>query len=327
MCRSLPHGAVTVKTVTATSEHKIHTPGQEPVRWSERSALGARRGISWWAAGVLPFVLTAVCVLVDLLRGAGAGMFFVAGYFLGCLLAVVLVRRGNLFGPMVQPPLIAAVTLPLLVLLTGTGFDWGGGRRNILLAVATPLINSFPVMATTTVLVLVVGVLRIRVLEPDSANTSTATGTRSAGASTTSERRDSTGTRKRGTAAGRAGERRSGRDGTSARNTDGAAKRDSGEGGKARPGRGTTRGATRSGEDTPRPRTGTSGAAGGRKEPGAQPPTSGRGSPEAPRGARPGEKRAAPPGRSAPGSAGKPTQQPGRSEPPGRPRRPRRGDR
>lgn len=160
-----PRTAVTVTTVTATSERKIHTAEGSSNQWAERSAFGTTRSAPWWAASLLPLVLTSVCIVIDLLVQSKPGLLFVAGYVVSSLLAVALVRRGSLFGPMVQPPLVIAVTIPTLVMVTGTGFDSGDSGRNVMLSVITPLINSFPAMATATVLVLVAGLLRMHVLE------------------------------------------------------------------------------------------------------------------------------------------------------------------
>lgn len=171
-----PRTTVTVTPVTATSERKIHTAEGPPNQWAERSAFGTTRSFPWWAACLLPLVLTSVCIVIDLLVQSKPGLVFVAGYIVSSLLAVALVRRASLFGPMVQPPLIIAITIPTLVMVTGTGFDSGDSGRNVMLSVVTPLINSFPAMAAATVLVLVAGLLRMHVLErPRSGGTASKT--------------------------------------------------------------------------------------------------------------------------------------------------------
>ena len=47
----------------------------------------------------------------------------------GCVLAVLMAKRRNVFGPMVQPPLVLVVVMPLLVLITGSGAAAGAGAR------------------------------------------------------------------------------------------------------------------------------------------------------------------------------------------------------
>ena len=109
--------------------------------------------------------LTTVGVLVDLLRSGRLGTVFAVCYLTGCVLAVAWVRRRSLFGPMVQPPLLVAVIVPLVVLLTGDAKP-GAGAAERLLVIAAPLVNAFPMMAATTGLVLAVGAFRAATQRP-----------------------------------------------------------------------------------------------------------------------------------------------------------------
>ena len=104
--------------------------------------------------------LTAIGVFIDIERLNRLGIVFQACYFLGCMLAVVVVQRKGLFGPMVQPPLILAMAVPGVVLAAGS-LPTGGGIVATALAVGTPLINGFPTMAITTGLVLAIGAFRL----------------------------------------------------------------------------------------------------------------------------------------------------------------------
>jgi hypothetical protein len=129
-------------------------------RWDECSLLSDRPGAPWWAAVLSALGLTAVGVFADIERLNRLGIVFQACYFIGCLLAVVVVQRKGLFGPMVQPPLILAVAVPGVVLAAGS-LPTGGGMTATALAVGTPLINGFPTMAITTGLVLTIGAFRL----------------------------------------------------------------------------------------------------------------------------------------------------------------------
>lgn len=131
------------------------------LRWDERSLLPRRAGVQWWLAVCLALALTAVGSFADIQRLDRLGLLFQACYFLGCLLAVTLVQRKGLFGPMVQPPLILALAVPGVVLIAGS-VPSSGGATATALAVGTPLINGFPTMAITTGLTLAVGAFRIR---------------------------------------------------------------------------------------------------------------------------------------------------------------------
>lgn len=129
-------------------------------RWDDVSLLGDRSGVPWWAAVAIALGLAATGVFADLQRINRLGLVFQACYFVGCLLAIVLVERRGLFGPTVQPPLILAVAVPGVVLLAG-GTPSGGGLTATGLAVATPLINGFPTMAITTGVTVAVGAFRL----------------------------------------------------------------------------------------------------------------------------------------------------------------------
>lgn len=170
-CRYHDNWTVTVGHVTATPERQSapssagdRTDG-DTLGWAERSAFGTIRGMPWWGAVVLATLLTALGTLLDVLVWNEPGILFTASYVVGCLLAIALVRRRSLFGPMVQPPLVLAIAMPVVVLTLGAGVPDSGGTTATVLAVATPLIKGFPVMAITTCVVLGVGLLRMFRLE------------------------------------------------------------------------------------------------------------------------------------------------------------------
>lgn len=102
----------------------------------------------------------ATGAFADIERLNRLGIVFQVCYFLGCLLAVVVVQRKGLFGPMVQPPLILAVAVPGVVLAAGS-HPTGGGMVATALAVGTPLIGGFPTMAITTGFTLAIGIFRM----------------------------------------------------------------------------------------------------------------------------------------------------------------------
>lgn len=114
---------------------------------------------------VLALVLTTAGAFADMERINSLGVVFQACYFVGCLLAVGIVQRKGLFGPMVQPPLILAAAVPGVVLLTGS-IPKDGGTAAAALVVGTPLINGFPTMATTTIVTIIVGAFRLFTQRP-----------------------------------------------------------------------------------------------------------------------------------------------------------------
>jgi len=116
--------------------------------------------VPWWAAALCALGLAAAGAFADIERLNRLGIVFQACYFLGCLLAVVVVQRKGLFGPMVQPPLILAVAVPGVILEVGSP-PTDGGMVATALAVGTPLIDGFPTMAITTGFTLVIGIFRL----------------------------------------------------------------------------------------------------------------------------------------------------------------------
>jgi hypothetical protein len=132
---------------------------------AERSILPTVLGVPPIAAVGLAAALTAIGVLVDLTRIGNLSTVFTICHISGCVLAVIWVRRNGLFGPMVQPPLLVAAAVPVVVLLTGTPRP-GQGVAERLLVIGAPLVNAFPVMAWATGTVLVLGLLRIVLQRP-----------------------------------------------------------------------------------------------------------------------------------------------------------------
>ncbi|MEV0680010.1 DUF6542 domain-containing protein [Actinosynnema sp. NPDC050436] len=132
----------------------------DPVRWNDRALFGTFRGLPWWAAVLGTFVLAVVGTYVDVSSSAKTvGWVFAITFFVGAVGAVVFVERRSMFGPVVQPPLVLAIVVPLLVVLT-QGFP-DGGLAAIGLNLGKPLIDGFPAMAITTACTVALGIFRV----------------------------------------------------------------------------------------------------------------------------------------------------------------------
>jgi hypothetical protein len=129
------------------------------VPWDERLVVGSRRGLPWWLAVLLALGLAVVGAVLGKPAQGNLPLVFKVCYVAGAVLAVCLVRRRGIFGPMVQPPLVLAVTVPAVVLATSG--SQGGDTLSKALNIATPLINGFPTMAITTGITLLIGLIRI----------------------------------------------------------------------------------------------------------------------------------------------------------------------
>jgi hypothetical protein len=131
----------------------------EAVPWNYRAIFGEFKGIPWWAAILAALVPAFIGAFIDINSSKTVGWTFYVVFFVGALAAILLVQRRSLFGPMVQPPLVLAATVPVLVLLTG-GVQ-KGGLSAMALGLGKPLIDSFPIMALTTAVTVGLGILRI----------------------------------------------------------------------------------------------------------------------------------------------------------------------
>ncbi len=137
-----------------------------PVAWDERPVVGSRRGLPWWAAVLVGLGLAIVGALLGKPSQGSIPLVFTVCYIAGAVLAVCAVKRRGLFGPMVMPPLVLAVTVPGVILLTSG--SQGDDMLSKALNIGTPLINGFPTMAITTGITLLIGFVRIfRERDPD----------------------------------------------------------------------------------------------------------------------------------------------------------------
>ncbi|PXY21186.1 DUF6542 domain-containing protein [Prauserella muralis] len=138
-----------------------------PIPWDERSIVGARRGLPWWGSVLLALGTAVLGAVVDLQVSDALGGLFQGFFLAGSVVAVGAVQRRNLFGPMVQPPLIQAATVPTMVLVA-SGLPSSSDTLAKVLAISTPLINGFPMMAITTALTVAIGIYRMfRERDPD----------------------------------------------------------------------------------------------------------------------------------------------------------------
>ncbi|WP_233442297.1 DUF6542 domain-containing protein [Lentzea atacamensis] len=131
----------------------------EAVPWNYKAIFGSFKGIPWWAAILCALVPAFIGAFIDISSSKTVGWTFNAVFFVGALVAILLVQRRSLFAPMVQPPLVLAATVPLLVMLTG-GVQ-KGGLAAMAIGLAKPLVDSFPVMAVTTAVTVTLGIIRI----------------------------------------------------------------------------------------------------------------------------------------------------------------------
>ncbi|MBB4911977.1 DUF6542 domain-containing protein [Actinophytocola algeriensis] len=144
--------------MTATRDRRSDPEVDAELAWDDRPIVGQFRGLPWWAAVLLAFGLTAIAAFVDMQLQDTLGKIYQGAFAVGCVGAVCLVRRRSLFGPMVQPPLIFAITAVGAVALLSDKAS--GGGMKLLVSVALPLTSNFPTMGITTGVVVLIGLFR-----------------------------------------------------------------------------------------------------------------------------------------------------------------------
>lgn len=132
----------------------------DDVAWNDRALFGNFKGLPWWAAVAIAFVLAIIGTFIDVSSTKTVGWIFTVLFFVGCVGAIVFVERRSMFGPVVQPPLILAIVVPLVVIVT-EGMPATGGLSSLALTLGKPLINGFPTMAVTTIFTVLIGLARV----------------------------------------------------------------------------------------------------------------------------------------------------------------------
>lgn len=133
----------------------------------ERSVVSSMRGLPAWTAVLLTVAITLTGVAIDSLSGE-LGAAFTVAFFVGCVAAVLMVSRRALFVAGVQPPIMMAVLVPLAYVVAGVGGGSGLFSRTQIISIALPLATRFPLMITTTVVVVVLALIRAFILQPRS---------------------------------------------------------------------------------------------------------------------------------------------------------------
>ena len=160
---------------------------------AQRSALPTVPGVSAAIAVLIAVGATFVGFLIDASRGSELTGAFSVLYFLGCIAAVIAVRHRGLFTAMVQPPLILFIAVPLASQYFTE--EPRKSLRDILLNVALPLVDRFPTMLATTLLALIIGLVRMFLVSQQ--RSTLPRRTRSASAAEDEPRRPRPGTRPR----------------------------------------------------------------------------------------------------------------------------------
>jgi hypothetical protein len=115
-------------------------------------------GVPWWGAVLIAATATAIGFAFDAGGGKELTHVFAALYAIGCIIAVLMVRRSGVFTAVVQPPMILFVTVPGAYFLFHRAEI--KGLKDILINCGYPLIERFPLMVFTSGIVLLIGLSR-----------------------------------------------------------------------------------------------------------------------------------------------------------------------
>ncbi len=116
-------------------------------------------GVPWWGAVLIATTTTLAGIAIDASSGLRELTNVCAAlYLIGCVAAVLVVRRSALFTAMVQPPLILFIAVPTAYYLFHRAEI--AGVKDVLINCGYPLIQRFPLMLITSLLVLLIGLAR-----------------------------------------------------------------------------------------------------------------------------------------------------------------------
>lgn len=116
------------------------------------------RGLPGWLAVILLVAISGACGLVDSINGSSIRGVFNWGLVIASLLAILVVRRSQMFPVVISPPLVyLAASAGLLYVRTG-----GLSSKSKIIDVGTNwIVYGFPAIAGATAAVLVIAGLRL----------------------------------------------------------------------------------------------------------------------------------------------------------------------
>ncbi len=124
-----------------------------------RSAHPDIPGVPWWGAILIAVAGTALGFAIDAMtNGEKLTGAFAGCYAAGCVVAVFAVRYSSIFTAVVQPPLILFASIPLAYMVMSQAPLSGG--KSTAITIGYPLIERFPLMISTALGVLIIGVVR-----------------------------------------------------------------------------------------------------------------------------------------------------------------------
>ncbi|MGX7678163.1 DUF6542 domain-containing protein [Jatrophihabitans sp. DSM 45814] len=125
---------------------------------SARERLTPERGLPGWAALLVLLVIAGVGGAVDQISGASIQGIFSWALILGSLVAILIVRRSEMFPVVIAPPLVYFIASAVKLYVSSNGLK---DRAALTDAAANWLVYGFPAIAGATAVVLVIAGIRM----------------------------------------------------------------------------------------------------------------------------------------------------------------------
>ncbi|MCW2538486.1 MAG: putative rane protein [Frankiales bacterium] len=124
---------------------------------SSKRPAGNERGLPGWAAVLLLIVIAGIGGVIDQVTGSSLKGVFNYGLIVASLVAILAVRRGQMFGVVISPPLVYFVGSAAKLYISSHGLK---DHSKLTDAAANWLVYGFPAIAAATAVVLVIAGIR-----------------------------------------------------------------------------------------------------------------------------------------------------------------------
>jgi hypothetical protein len=116
------------------------------------------RGLPWWAAVLVLIAIAAVGGLIDTLGSMSNRGGFNVGIVVASIVAILVVRRSQMFPVVIAPPIIYSAAAVLQLYLRSGGLS---NKKVVFDAAANYLVYGFPAIASATAAVLIIAGVRL----------------------------------------------------------------------------------------------------------------------------------------------------------------------
>jgi Gpi18-like mannosyltransferase len=147
-----------VDPVRADHRAAVGAPGQPTRSRLERRRAEREGGVPSWLALVVLLGIAGVGGAIDTISGSSLQGTFSWALILGSLVAIVIVRRRQMFPVVIAPPIIYFVASVGRLYITSHGFH---NRAKLTDAAVNWLVYGFPAIAGATAVVLLVAGVRL----------------------------------------------------------------------------------------------------------------------------------------------------------------------